>query len=158
MKISKHLEEGIYVLLILATQKGLTPLKSHSLSQILGVSDSSLKKILRQLVVANLIESQATKDGGFSLKKSIADISLKDVLFAIESSDFISHDFMHLGNQIFPNQVHTQQSEALVLKTLLNAQNHYADELEQLKLSDLLMEETIKSGAIDWKKRLRDEV
>ncbi|MFO8479000.1 Rrf2 family transcriptional regulator, partial [Staphylococcus aureus] len=51
MKISKHFEQGIYVLLILATQEGQGAVKSQTLSEKLEVSDSSLKKILRKLVV-----------------------------------------------------------------------------------------------------------
>lgn len=44
MKLSKHLEEAVYVLLILATQKDQQALKSKTLSNLLEVSDSSLKK------------------------------------------------------------------------------------------------------------------
>ncbi|URN96263.1 MAG: Rrf2 family transcriptional regulator [Candidatus Pristimantibacillus lignocellulolyticus] len=35
------------------------------------VSDSYLKKILRQLVVAGLVTSSASKDGGYQLARSI---------------------------------------------------------------------------------------
>ncbi|MDU2185615.1 MAG: Rrf2 family transcriptional regulator [Lactococcus lactis] len=107
MKLSKHLEEAVYVLLILATQKDQQALKSKTLSKLLEVSDSSLKKVLRQLVVNNLIESTASKDGGFKLKKRINEISLKDVMAAVEGEEFISADLSHIGQRIFPNKAHT---------------------------------------------------
>ena len=56
------------------------------------MSDSSLKKILRKLVVANLITSNASKDGGFQLNQSIEDITLKDVIEAISNGDVIEFE------------------------------------------------------------------
>lgn len=44
MKINKSVEQGVYVLLMMALQKDHAPVKSHVLSQILGVSDSYLKR------------------------------------------------------------------------------------------------------------------
>ncbi|ARE29123.1 Rrf2 family transcriptional regulator [Lactococcus cremoris] len=153
MKLSKHLEEAVYVLLILATQKDQQALKSKTLSKLLEVSDSSLKKVLRQLVVNNLIESTASKDGGFKLKKRINEISLKDVMAAVEGEEFISADLSYIGQRIFPNKAHTLESESLVIETLTKAQNLYALELEKLKLSDLLLAEAMDNKTLDWLKR-----
>lgn len=153
MKLSKHLEEAVYVLLILATQKDQQALKSKTLSNLLEVSDSSLKKVLRQLVVNNLIESTASKDGGFKLKKRINEISLKDVMAAVEGEEFISADLSYIGQRIFPNKAHTLESESLVIETLTKAQNLYALELEKLKLSDLLLAEAMDNKTLDWLKR-----
>ncbi|WP_054759752.1 Rrf2 family transcriptional regulator [Secundilactobacillus collinoides] len=75
MKISKSVEQGIYVTLMLALQKNHTPVKSLVLSQRLEVSDSYLKKILRKLVVADIINSNASKDGGYTLKRSVETIT-----------------------------------------------------------------------------------
>ena len=44
MKISKSLEQAIFVLLMLALQKDKTPVKSFILSKKLEISDSYLKK------------------------------------------------------------------------------------------------------------------
>ena len=153
MKLSKHLEEAVYVLLILATQKDQQALKSKTLSKLLEVSDSSLKQVLRQLVVNNLIEATASKDGGFKLKKRINEISLKDVMAAVEGEEFISADLSYIGQRIFPNKAHTLESESLVIETLTKAQNLYALELEKLKLSDLLLAEAMDNKTLDWLKR-----
>ena len=91
MKISKSFEQGIYVLLMLGLQKDNQTVKSNVMSTILQVSDSYLKKILRKLVLAELITSNASKDGGFQLKKSLKQITLYDVYNAIET-DIITFD------------------------------------------------------------------
>ena len=48
MKISKSFEQGMYVLLMLGLQKDNQIVKSNVMSNILHVSDSYLKKILRK--------------------------------------------------------------------------------------------------------------
>ena len=63
MRIRKSFEQAICILLLIGTNDG--PLKSHELSKKLDVSDSYLKKVTRQLVVAGLITSKASKLGGF---------------------------------------------------------------------------------------------
>ena len=79
MKIRKSFEQAICILLLIGTHDG--PLKSHELSQILDVSDSYLKKVTRQLVVAGLITSKASKLGGFVLNKKMDDISFFDIFY-----------------------------------------------------------------------------
>lgn len=71
MKLNKSTEQAVYIVIILALQVNHHPLKSSLLAEILQVSDSYLKKILRKLVVAGIITSAASKDGGFQLKKNI---------------------------------------------------------------------------------------
>ena len=72
MRIRKSFEQAICILLLIGTNDG--PLKSHELSKKLDVSDSYLKKVTRQLVVAGLITSKASKLGGFILNKKMNDI------------------------------------------------------------------------------------
>ena len=74
MRIRKSFEQAICILLLIGTSEG--PLKSHELSKKLDVSDSYLKKVTRQLVVAGLITSNASKLGGFILNKKIEDIKI----------------------------------------------------------------------------------
>ena len=58
MKFNKSIEQAAYVLIMLALQKNHTPVKSQTLSKILNVSDSYLKKILiKTLYVQKIIEN-----------------------------------------------------------------------------------------------------
>ena len=52
MTVNRCVEQGIYVVLILSLQKDHRPLRSSELSDMLSVSDSYLKKVLRRLVLA----------------------------------------------------------------------------------------------------------
>ncbi|MFQ9073440.1 MAG: Rrf2 family transcriptional regulator [Faecalibacillus faecis] len=85
MRIRKSFEQAICILLLIGTSEG--PLKSHELSKKLDVSDSYLKKVTRQLVVAGLITSKASKLGGFILNKKMNDISFLDIFEAIEGKE-----------------------------------------------------------------------
>lgn len=150
MRLSKNYEQALYVLLILATQKNNSALKSATLSNILHVSDSSLKKILRKLVVSDFIVSTASKDGGFQLKRAITDINLADVLVAIEGEPLIDFHLTHLAREFFPHEAHTIESEDVVIAALTRGTQAFAAELQAVTLSELLEAETLEHNFIDW--------
>lgn len=141
MQLSKSFEQGIYVILMLQIKGQGQALKSTYLSQELQVSDSSLKKVLRKLVLAHLIESVASKDGGFLLARPINQISLKDILLAVEGPHPIKFHNSHLASQIFDqghNTAHLMHSQQSLLDTLDSAENAYLDRLDQFTLNQLL--------------------
>ena len=70
MKLKNSVEQAICLLIMIAHSDEKTPLKSYNISKSLGVSDSYLKKIIRQLVVAGLITSEAGKRWCFFKEKS----------------------------------------------------------------------------------------
>ncbi|MCI1986357.1 MAG: Rrf2 family transcriptional regulator [Lactobacillus sp.] len=150
MKISKNIEPGIYVLLLLATQTHHTPLKSHTLSQILQVSDSSLKKVLRKLVVHGLITSTASKDGGFVLRRPLTDITLLDVMHALEGPELLEFQSSHLAQQIFPDKAHTAASEVAVTTALAAANAAYEAQLAHFYLSSIIKAGALSDGLVDW--------
>jgi Rrf2 family protein len=150
MRIGKSFEQSIYVLLILGSQKGHTPLKSTTLSTLLKVSDSSLKKILRSLVVANLIESEASKSGGFRLARPLAHVSLLDVLRAGEGEALIDYRPSHLARSLFPDREHVDQSETKVIAALESGTRAFSQQLEAVHLDELLKQEALDGGVIDW--------
>lgn len=145
MKVSKSLEQGIFVLIMLALQKDHKAVKSYVLSKRLDVSDSYLKKILRKLVVAELIQSSASKDGGFQLLKPITEITLYDVYVAIENND-VQNFKSDIARKLFDDEAHVRSSEEKIIAILGNALN----EFKKLKVSDILIEEKYSLGAIDW--------
>ena len=65
MRIRGSLEQAICIVLLISTSS--RPVKSSELSKKLNVSDSYLKKIMRQLVKAKIVSSIASKNGGFVL-------------------------------------------------------------------------------------------
>lgn len=149
MKINKSVEQAVYVLIILALQEDHQPVKSHVLSQVLRVSDSYLKKILMKLSKAGLVSANASKTGGYQLGRSVELISLKDVFYALQlHEDTIQ--FKHLSHSIFEDQAHVQESERKILTTLEKGLDAFYHQLDHLKISELLQQESYKTGAIDW--------
>ena len=153
MKISKSFEQGIYVLLMLGLQKDNQTVKSNVMSTILQVSDSYLKKILRKLVLAELITSNASKDGGFQLKKSLKQITLYDVYNAIET-DIITFDVSDLAEHVFNDDEHTKQSKKKVIDTIDLGIKAFNSQLASVNLSELLIDESNNDLKIDWNKKL----
>lgn len=150
MRLSKHVEEALYVILLLATQKNHRPIKSHRLSELLQVSDSSLKKVLRQLVVKGLIHSSATKDGGFELLKAIEGITLLDIVEAVEGEELIRYVPNNVAETIFSRKEHARKSEQYIVDGFNQARDAYAEALEKIKIATILEEKTIQLGAIEW--------
>jgi Rrf2 family protein len=153
VKINKSFEQGIYVLLMLGLQKDNQAVKSNVMSNILQVSDSYLKKILRKLVLADLVISSASKDGGFQLKKSLKQITLYDVYKAIEI-DGISFNVSDLAEHVFNNDEHTKQSKKKVVDTINLGINAFNTQLSSVYLSELLIEENNDYMKIDWNEKV----
>ena len=110
MKMSNAVEQSLVVLVMLALQKDELPIKSYLLSNRLEVSESYLKKTMRKLVVAGIVQAIASKEGGFKLARSIADITLLDVYEAIEGDGSFIHS-TQLADRIFLNQASNKPVE-----------------------------------------------
>jgi len=151
MKIKGSVEQGVYVLLMLAIQKDHLPLKSQLFSERLEVSDSYLKKILRKLVVAELVASSASKDGGFTRGRSINEITMLAVCQAVDDSASLQLPALNLAERVFPGSPeHIKQSTELVADTFERAQAAFNAELAQMTLDKLLESKSVQHGAIDW--------
>lgn len=152
MKINQSIEQGLYVLLMLALQKDHTPLKSQVLSQRLEVSDSYLKKILRKLVVADLVTSSASKDGGFTLKRPITTISLFDVCQAVNNLGTLELPALQLAQRLFPgNDAHIAKSTQHGQAAFQQAQTAFNTSLQTVMLDSFLEPDSYQTGVVDWR-------
>ena len=153
MVVNRCVEQGIYVVLILSLEKDHRPLRSMQLSKILSVSDSYLKKVLRKLVLADIITSSAGKDGGFQLARSIEEISIYDVYSALECEEC---DVKMLGirKRIFIDDKKFMQGEEKVLSAFERANAAFCDELRKLTVSELADKEHYLYGTIDFEAQM----
>lgn len=154
MKVNKSIEQGIYVLLMLSLEKNHEPVKSFTMSQILGVSDSYLKKILRKLVVAGLVNSNASKDGGFTLAKSIRDITILNVYQALDNENMELFN-SQMSRRIFEDEEHIKSSEQKLLNIFQSSKDDFFAKLDTFYLSELIKEEYIDTGYFNWHDRLK---
>lgn len=144
MKIKQSFEQAICIMLLIGTHDG--PLKSHELSTILNVSDSYLKKITRQLVVSGLIESKASKLGGFVLNRDLNNISFYDIFEAIEGKEkFI--ETTHLVDKVFDPNLKVKETEDIIVYYLNRAEQQYKDKLKEITLGHIVK---YAQGNIDY--------
>ncbi|MDE6953820.1 MAG: Rrf2 family transcriptional regulator [Erysipelotrichales bacterium] len=135
MKIRQSFEQAICILLLIGVNE--SHIKSHELSEKLNISDSYLKKITRQLVVAGFIESRASKRGGFLLKKELDDITLFDIFEVIEGKESFV-ETTHLVERVFENSMRIKETEDIILDYLHKAEEQYKDKLKEITLSDIV--------------------
>ena len=151
MRLSKKFEQGIYVVFMLALQLEGRPIKSHILSEKLEVSDSYLKKILAKLAKVNIVKSNASKNGGFQLARTINEISLYDIYQALEEEKEYRPP-QDLAYKIFVCKEAIDKNIKKIDDVFVNAFNAFNEELKKLKFSDLLEKDIIKNGKLDWEK------
>lgn len=135
MKIKGSFEQAICIILIIASSDG--PVKSFELSTKLNVSDSYLKKVIRQLVIHDLITSKASKTGGLILKKDPANISFLDIFNAIEGKGHFAQS-TNLVDKVFATKKEVQQKEAMIVSYLNQAETNYREKLSQITIQNLL--------------------
>lgn len=149
MKVNRSVEHGVLVLLMLALQTGHEPVTSQVLARRMGVSDSYLKKTLRKLVVAGLVESSATRGGGFSLARPIDQITLADAYVALDGEG-LSFRASPQAVAVFPDPEHTEKSIEAITETFEAGYAAFLEALKGRRLSDLLKDGAWQRGVIDW--------
>ncbi|EEJ42996.1 MAG: Rrf2 family transcriptional regulator [Leuconostoc mesenteroides] len=150
MKMSSAVEQSLVVLVMLALQKDGLPVKSHVLSEHLGVSESYLKKTMRKLVVANLIKAIASKEGGFKLARNTNDITLLDVYEAIEGEDSFIHS-TQLADRVFPAKTAVVEGTKEVLSIVYEAEKDFKKRLKRTSIADLLLFAKEGEEIVDWR-------
>ena len=139
MKIRQSFEQAICILLLIGASE--SPIKSHELSQKLDVSDSYLKKIIRQLVVAGLITSEAGKKGGVCLSRKPDKITLLDIFEAIEGKEPFAKA-TGLVERVFVNELKEimDQKQAMILDAFNAAEASYKEKLKTITLKMAMVE------------------
>ncbi|MDR0298598.1 MAG: Rrf2 family transcriptional regulator [Streptococcaceae bacterium] len=136
MKLSSGWEQGVYVLLILSLLPEKRAMSSLALADRLKVSPSYLKKIIKSLVNENLVKSSPGKNGGFSLKRNLTDITFYDVFTAIEGRGRVFE-----SQHLLANFLDLPQSETTVcaVSTALTAlEISLMETMSKFKLSQML--------------------
>lgn len=156
MKISSTFEQGIYVVIILALGKDHRPVKSSTMSSLLEVSDSYLKKILMKLSRSGLVQSTASRTGGYVLSRPADEITLKDVFLALGEGEGVFTQSGYAEN-LFPGQEHVKEEEKKIEDTITRGLDRFAGALDELKISELLDDGAWQSGVVDWEEKLRQK-
>jgi len=84
MQINRATDYAVRVTVHLATVPTSVRVSGPALARAIGAPESFVAKILQQLVQADLVTSKRGMRGGFQLARRAADISLLEVMEAIE--------------------------------------------------------------------------
>jgi Rrf2 family nitric oxide-sensitive transcriptional repressor len=113
--ISQTIEYALRAMIHLAALPPEKSANSETIAQHTKVPKGYLSKVLRDLVVANLVHSQRGPNGGFELAKPAAEISILDVVNAVDPIDRIRK--CPLGNPAHVNlcPLHRRLDDALAM-------------------------------------------
>lgn len=125
LKFSKATNYALHTMLFLA----LNPPEKHigvaKLAEKQDVSTTYLSKILTKLVKAGMVESISGANGGYKLKMGWEDISILDIIEAIEGQ-----------NPLFDYCLN-HNPECLIQKAIESAEEKMLDELRNRKLVEI---------------------
>ena len=84
MKISTKGEYGIRAMLFVAMRRDEGPTTSHEIATHQGIPEPYLRQILASLAKHQLIQSNRGPQGGHTLARPADQISLRDIIYALE--------------------------------------------------------------------------
>lgn len=134
MKLTNATEKAGAIVAMLATQEGNRPIPSSIIVERLHISDSYTKKLLRKLVVANVISSVPGNSGGFSLTRRLDEINMLEVVEAIEGEVVTYPGYGTLEHAFteFPESI--ENGELAIKETFQKADKLWRDELRSQTL------------------------
>lgn len=145
MKISAQDEYGLRILLRLAENGNEEGLSIAQLSEVEGLSASYAAKLTRILRMAGLIQSTRGQKGGYILSKPANEISVKEVLYALDGTLYDpSFCDAHSGSVKFC----TNSVDCSVRSLWKIVQISVDRVLEQVTLADLLSTEMDSTNAL----------
>lgn len=159
MNLSSSYVQAIGILVMLAELPANESLKASEISQRMNVSHSYLQKIASKLKHAELIESFASKQGGYQLKKPKEKISFLDIFLAIEGEkSFLANVNLEPIESMFLDQELIKEKSEAVKNIHLEAQELYKQQLQSHVLTEIIpKDQTGNYLEIDWKKFIHKE-
>ncbi|MGH2318020.1 RrF2 family transcriptional regulator [Planococcus sp. SE5232] len=159
MQLTKGVEQAVCIIVLLATQESSAPLASDEISKRLGVSPSYMKKIIRKLVVQGIAESVSGNNGGVSLAKPATEITLLDVIEAMEGSIQLYPD-TGLISLAFHDGKYAQKGQELLRNVFSQGDRLLIEYFSNVTAADLLKEGlgTSNLPTLNWNRETLSDV
>lgn len=140
MKMSDGVEQAIHCVALLAGISEHSVLSAAALAELHGVSASYLLKHLQALSNAGIVDTFPGPKGGYSLARAPTDISLLDILLAVEgpAPAFRCSEIRRRG----PNPLHGSYfiKPCGINSAMLQAERAYRAALAKVAIADLVSE------------------
>lgn len=147
MKLSDGVEQSIHSVLMLAGLGSDGVLAATALAEYHGVSASYLLKHLQALVAAGILQSVSGPRGGYRLARPLGNISLLDIVIAIEGAEpaFRCAEIRRRGPSPLPERFFSKP--CAVNAAMLRAEQAYRAELRKTTLAELAPDPQTPLGA-----------
>lgn len=138
MKLSEGIEAAVHSATLLAALPAGATLPAVALAECYDLSASYLLKHLKDLVAAGILESVSGPAGGYRLARKVEDISLLDVVLAIEgrAPAFRCKEIRQQGPGALEPAVYVKPCG--INAAMLKAERAYRAALAETKLSDIV--------------------
>ncbi len=137
MKLGEGVEQAIHSVAMLSGLSDGGVLSAAAISEFHGVSTSYLLKHLQALSGAGILATVPGPKGGYKLAKAAEDISLLDIVIAVEgpAPAFRCNEIRQRG----PNPVgsHLFAKPCIIASAMLKAERAYRAELAKTSVADL---------------------
>lgn len=135
MNITQATDYAFRAVLFLASQPAGEMVEAQSIAWQQVVPMRFLLKIMPSLIKAGIVKSQRGVGGGYALARSPEEISLLDVLVAIEGPIFLNRCLIEESNCS-----RQAASECLVHQALADIQERLENDFDSYSLADLMGE------------------
>jgi Rrf2 family protein len=137
MKLGDGVEQAIHCVLLLSGLSATGVLSASALAEFHGVSTSYLLKHLQALTGAGILQSVPGPKGGYRLAKATDEITLLDVVLAVEGPEpaFRCSEIRQRGP--LPVAAQFFKAPCAVNAAMLRAERAYRDVLRETTIADL---------------------
>ena len=138
MKLGDGVEQAIHSISMMSSLSEGGVLSAAALAEFHGVSTSYLLKHLQALSGARLVETVPGPKGGYRLAKKPAEISLLDIVLAVEgpAPAFRCAEIRQRGPNPLPGRYFTKPCG--INAAMLKAERAYRAELAKVTIADIL--------------------
>lgn len=138
MKLGEGVEAAIHCAAMLAGVEGDATLSGAAMAEAFGLSPSYLLKHLNALTAAGVLESLPGPAGGYRLARAPEEISLLDIVLAVEGSQpaFRCGEIRQRGPVRLPSSAYAKPCG--INSAMLRAEKVYRAALAAEKLSDIV--------------------
>lgn len=126
MKYSKATDYALHTMMFLAKKSSDSPTSVLELAELQNISPTYLSKILTKLSKENLVSAMSGAQGGYSLKRGWENISMLDIIHAIEGRQSLFECYVH------------EDENCTIKKIMLNAEAKMDDILASTTLLDII--------------------
>jgi Rrf2 family protein len=131
MKVSLRSTYGILAAVDLAMQTGSAPIQAKAIARRQGIPARFLEQVLHAMKKAGLVSSQRGAQGGYVLSRKPADVSVAEILEALEGP------FLRSVTDVNGRVHSTSRSEALLAKVWARVYEAERHVLEGITVEEL---------------------